>query len=159
MLLVMNIQPPTVESTARNTINETLDGFAALSRVQAKQTLDDVSCLKGTDPRGSHKAAIGKLQKVIFKDLLILKVQETLDELFSKDQLPFRLTAYDVKKLGFDDYMVAFYDSRIHSITFTLRSGSSFKEIVRSAVLQQVARLEKPFAVIESARHKKAAGK
>lgn len=114
------------------------------------QTLDDVSCPKGTDPRGSHKAAIGELQKVIFKDFLILKVQETLDELFSKGQLPFRLTAYDVKKLTFDEYTVPFYDSRIHSITFTLKTGASFKEVVRAAVLQRVARLEKPFAVIES---------
>jgi hypothetical protein len=159
MLCIMNIQPPTFDSTARMAIDETLHGFAALSRVQAKQTLDDVSCLKGTDSCGSHKAAIGKLQKVIFKDLLILKVQETLDELFRKDQLPFRLTAYHVKKLGFDEYTVAFYDSRIHSITFTLKTGASFKEVVRAALLQRVARLEKPFVVIESARHKKAAGK
>ena len=153
----MNIQPPTFDSTARSAINETLDGLAALSRVQAKQTLDDVSCLKGTGPRGSHKADVGKLQRIIFKDFLILKVQETLDDLFSKGQLPFRLTAYDVQKLTFDEYKVPFYDSRIHSITFTLRTGASFKDIVRSAVLQRVARLERPFAVIESGCRKTAA--
>jgi hypothetical protein len=152
MLSIMNIQPPTFDSTTRMAINETPHGFA-----EAKQTLDDVSCLKGTGPRRSHKAAIGKLETVIFKDFLILKVQETLDELFRKSQLPFRLTAYDVKKLGFDAYTVPFYDSRIHSITFTLRTGASFKEVVRSALLQRVARLEKPFAVIESGSHKTAA--
>lgn len=151
MLCIMNIQPPTFDSTTRMAINETLEGFAALSRVRAKQTLDDVSCLKGTGPRGSHKATMGKLEKVIFKDFLILKVQQTLDELFSKGQLPFRLTAYDVIKLTFDEYTVPFYDSRIHSITFTLKTGASFKEVVRSAVLQRVAQLEKPFAVVESA--------
>jgi hypothetical protein len=139
----MNIPTPTFDSTPRRAINETLDGFAALSRVQATQTLDDVSCLKGIGPRASHKAAIGTLQKVIFKDFLILKVQDTLDDLFSKGQLPFRLTAYDVKKLTFDEYTVPFYDSRIHSITFTLKTGASFKDVVRSAVLQRVARLEK----------------
>jgi hypothetical protein len=157
MLSIMNIQPPTFDSTAQMDTNETLHGFAARSRLQAKQTLDDVSCLKGTDPRGSHKAAMGKLQKVIFKDFLILKVQETLDELFSTGQLPFRLTAYDVKKLSFDEYTVPFYDSRLHSISFTLKTGASFKEVVRLAVLQRVARLETPLAVI--ARHKAAAGK
>jgi hypothetical protein len=157
MLSIMNILPPTFDPTAQMATNETLHGFATLSRRQAKQTLDDVSCLKGTDPRGSHKAAMGKLQKVIFKDFLILKVQETLDELFSKGQLPFRLTAYDVKKLSFDEYTVPFYDSRLHSIRFTLKTGASFKEVVRLAVLQRVARLERPLAVI--ARHKAAAGK
>ena len=140
-------------------INETLHGFAALSRVRAKQILDDVSCLKGTGPRGFRKATIGKLEKVIFKDFLILKVQQTLDELFSKGQLPFRLTAHDVIKLTFDEYTVPFYDSRIHSITFTLKTGASFKEIVRSAVLQRVALLERPLAVIESGRRKAPAGK
>ena len=149
MLCIMNIQPPTFNLTTRMAISETLHGFAAQSRAHAKQTLGDVSCLKGTSPRRSHKAAIGKLEKVIFKDFLLLKVQQTLDELFSKGQLPFRLTAYDVKKLTFDEYTVPFYDSRIHSITFTLKTGASFKEVVRAAVLQRVAGLEKPFAVIE----------
>ena len=150
MIRIMNIQPPTFNSTARMAINETVDGFAALSRVQAKQTLDDVSCLKGIGPCGSDEAATGKLQEVIFEDFLILKVQQTLDELLRNGQLPFRLTAYDVKKLGFDEYTVPFHDSRIHSITFTLKTGASFKEVVRSAVLQRVAHLEKPLAMIES---------
>jgi len=141
MIRIMNIQPPTFNSTARMAINETVDGFAALSRVKAKQTLDDVSCLKGIGPRGSHEAATGKLQEVIFEDFLILKVQRTLDELFSKGQLPFELTAYGVRKLGIDEYTVPFHDSRIHSITFTLKTGASFKEVVRSAVLQRVAAL------------------
>ena len=141
MLGIMNIQTPTFDSAARMAINETVDGFAALSRVQAKQTLDDVSCLKGIGPRGSHEAATGKLQEVIFEDFLILKVQQTLNELFSKGQLPFELTAYGVRKLGIDEYTVPFHDSRIHSITFTLKTGASFKEVVRSAVLQRVAAL------------------
>jgi hypothetical protein len=142
----MKIQTPTPNSTARSAPTETLVGFATLSREQAKQTLDDVSCLKGTDLRSSRKAEIAKLQEVIFKDLLILKVQETLDELLRSGQLPFRLTAHDVKKLAFDEYSVPFYDSRIHSITFTVKTGASFKELVKLAVLQRVARLEKPFA-------------
>ena len=141
MLGIMNIQTPTFDSAARMAINETVDGFAALSRVQAKQTLDDVSSLKGIGPRGSHEAATGKLQEVIFEDFLILKVQQTLNELFSKGQLPFELTAYGVRKLGIDEYTVPFHDSRIHSITFTLKTGASFKEVVRSAVLQRVATL------------------
>ena len=146
MLCIMNIQTPTFDSATRMAIDEAVDGFAALSRVQAKQTLDDVSSLKGIGPSGSHDAATGKLEEVIFEDFLILKVQQTLDELFRRGQLPFELTAYGLRKLGIDEYTVPFHDSRIHSITFTLKAGASFKEVVRSAVLQRVARLEKPFA-------------
>ena len=140
----MSKQTP-FELTARTAVDETLDGFAALSRVQAKQTLADVACLKGSGPCGSHEAAIGTLQKVILQDLLMLKVQETLDELLSNGQLPFSLTAYDVKKLTVDDYTVHFHDSRVHSISFALKTGASFKEVVRAAVLQRIATLENPF--------------
>ena len=142
----MKIQTPTPDSTARSALTETLVGFATLSREHAKQTLDDVSCPKGSALRSFQKTETAKLQEVIFRDLLILKVQETLDELFRSRQLPFRLTAHDVKKLAFDEYTVPFYDSRIHSITFTVKTGASFKEVVKLAVLLRVARLEKPFA-------------
>src|SRR6185503_11506107 len=142
----MNTQTPTLDSTALSTLTETLVGFATPSRKHAKQTLDDVSRLKGSALRSFQKTEIAKLQEVIFRDLLILKVQETLDELFRSRQLPFRLTAHDVKKLAFDEYTVRFYDSRIHSITFTVKTGASFKEVVKLAVVQRVARLEKPFA-------------
>jgi len=142
----MNTQTPTLDSTAPGALTETLVGFATLSREHAKQTLDDVSRLKGSALRSLQKTEVAKLQEVIFRDLLILKVQETLDELFRCRQLPFRLTAHDVKKLAFDEYTVPFYDSRIHSITFTVKTGASFKEVVKLAVLQRVARLEKPFA-------------
>src|SRR5258705_7670444 len=141
MLGVMNIETPTFNSTTRIGINETLDGFAALSRAPAKQTLDDVSLLTDIGPRGSQSAAMAPLTEVFFEDFLIIRVQQTLDELFSKGQLPFELTAYGVRKLGIDEYTVPFHDSRIHSITFTLKTGASFKEVVRSAVLQRVAAL------------------
>ena len=141
MLGIMNRQTPTLNSTARMAINETLGGFAALSRAPAKQTLNDASPLTDIGSRDSHSAAMSPLPEGFFEEFLILKVQQTLDELFSKGQLPFELTAYGVRKLGIDEYTVPFHDSRIHSITFTLKTGASFKEVVRSAVLQRVATL------------------
>jgi hypothetical protein len=141
MLGSMNMLTPTSNSTTRMAIDKTLDGFAALSRVQSKQTVDDVSLLTDIGPRGSHSAAMTPLPEVFFEDFLIRKVQETLDELFSKGQLPFRLTAYDVKELDIDEYTVPFHDSRIRSITFTLETGVSFKQVIRSAVLQRVRAL------------------
>ena len=66
-----------------------------------------------------------------------LKVQETLDELFCEHLIPFELTAYKVNADG-AEYIVPFYDSRIHSIRFPLKDGGYFKEVVRAAVLDAV---------------------
>jgi hypothetical protein len=67
-----------------------------------------------------------------------LRVQETLDELFSERLIPFALTAHKVNADGTGEYVVPFYDSRIHSVSFSWRAGGSFKEIVRAAVLDRV---------------------
>ena len=67
-----------------------------------------------------------------------LRVQETVDELFSEHLIPFKLTAYRVRTDGLGKYEVPFRDSRIHSIRFSWTDdGLSLKEVVRSAVLKQ----------------------
>ena len=70
-----------------------------------------------------------------------LRVQETLDELFSEHLIPFELTAYKVNADGPGDYVVPFYDSRIDSMEFSCTEGGSIKEIVRAAVLARVRRM------------------
>jgi hypothetical protein len=70
-----------------------------------------------------------------------LTVQETLDELFSEHLIPFRLTAQKVNSDGCDEFSVPFHDSRIHSVTFCWKRGRAFKEVVRAAVLERVARM------------------
>ena len=67
-----------------------------------------------------------------------LRVQETLDELFSERMIPFELTAYKVNADGLGEYVIPFYDGRIHSVRFSLKEGKSFKEVVRAAVLDRV---------------------
>lgn len=89
--------------------------------------------------------------RVTLKDSLKLKVQETLDQLFSKALLPFRLTAYDVKNLESGEYMVPFHDSRIRSITFSTKLGASFQDVVRAAILQRVEELDGPFEAMRVA--------
>ena len=74
-----------------------------------------------------------------------LRVQETLDELFDERLLPFELTAYHVNAEGAGEYVVAFYDSRIHSIKFSWKDEGRLKEIVRAAVLDRVNKLGGPF--------------
>jgi hypothetical protein len=55
--------------------------------------------------------------------------------------IPFKLTAYKVNADGFGEYVIAFHDSRLHSVRFSLKDGRSFKEVVRAAVLDRVKRM------------------
>ena len=74
-----------------------------------------------------------------------LGVQETLDELFCEHLIPFELTAHKVTADGPGEYEVPFYDSRIHSMRFSWTvGGSSFKEVVRAAVLDRTRRMDGP---------------
>jgi hypothetical protein len=70
-----------------------------------------------------------------------LRVQETLDELFSEHLIPFELTAHKVDAESGGEYVVPFYDSRIHSIRFSWKEDGSFREVVRTAVLARVKRM------------------
>ena len=72
-----------------------------------------------------------------------LRVQTTLDDLNREHLIPFKLTAYGVTADGPGNYVVPFYDSRIHSFEFSWRDGDglSFKDVVRSAVLKRVERM------------------
>lgn len=74
-----------------------------------------------------------------------LRVQETLDELLSEHLIPFALTAQKVNAEGPGTYVVPFYDSRIHSFRFSWTNcGLSFKEIIRTAVLERVKDMDSP---------------
>jgi hypothetical protein len=74
-----------------------------------------------------------------------LRVQATLDELISEHLIPFKLTAQRVNADGPGKYVVPFYDSRIHSFEFLWTDGgSSFKEVVRAAVLDRVKSMDSP---------------
>jgi hypothetical protein len=70
--------------------------------------------------------------------------QQTLDELFAAGLIPFALSARVVDSLGCEEYIVRFQDERLNSVDVSLPEGSSFKEMVRIAVLDRVARLSDP---------------
>ena len=65
----------------------------------------------------------------------LLRVQETLDELFMERLIPFRLTAHKVNPDGPGDYILPFCDSKIDSVSFSWKNGESFKEVLRSAIV------------------------
>lgn len=73
-----------------------------------------------------------------------LGVQETVDELFGEQLIPFKLTAYKINAEGFGEYVVPFHDSRLHSIRFHWRGEGSLKEVVRTAMLDHVEKMTGP---------------
>jgi hypothetical protein len=76
---------------------------------------------------------------------ITLRVQATLDELSSEHLIPFKLTAQRVNSDGPGKYVVPLYDSRIHSFEFSWTDGGlSFGEVIRSAVLDRVKRMDGP---------------
>ena len=66
-----------------------------------------------------------------------LIAQSTLDELFRKGFLPFKLVAHRVQQHG-DECVVQFYDSRLHSVTINTKTGHDFTDLFRAAVLEGV---------------------
>ena len=74
----------------------------------------------------------------------MLRTQETLNALFREHLIPFEWTAYDVSATELGEYIVAFYDARIHSVRFSLKRGDSVNDVVRSAVLECTHRMSEP---------------
>jgi hypothetical protein len=62
-----------------------------------------------------------------------LRVQETVDELFSERLIPFKLTAYNVSGNSLGEYVVRFHDSRLHSIRFSSEEGQCLLDRVKGA--------------------------
>jgi hypothetical protein len=68
------------------------------------------------------------------------EAQEILDELWNEKLIPFELTIRSVTE-GVGEYIIRFYDSRIHLVHVPLADGHPFKHQVRSAVLERVAKV------------------
>ena len=68
-------------------------------------------------------------------------VQDTLDQLFKESLIPFKLTAYNVKEETPGEYLVSFFDSRLHSVRFFLRIGESLDAAVRIVVRARIGML------------------
>ena len=71
------------------------------------------------------------------------EAQQVLDELWDEKLIPFPLNVGKITKAS-AEYTIHFYDSRIHSARVPLTRGHSFRELVRSAVLDRVAKMSGP---------------
>jgi len=77
-------------------------------------------------------------------DPLKLEAQQALNELWKEQLVPFKLI---VGKIVVDDssgYTLHFFDSRLRSVSVPWQAGQSFKDQVRAAVKERVARLSGP---------------
>ena len=71
------------------------------------------------------------------------EVQQVLDELLAEKLIPFPLNVGKITKAS-AEYTIHFYDSRIHSARVLLTRGQSFRDLVRSAVLDRVEKMSGP---------------
>ena len=68
------------------------------------------------------------------------EAQQVLDELWSEKLIPFALNIGKITRAS-SEYTIHFYDSRIYTASVPIIEGHSFKEMVRAAVLDRVAKL------------------
>jgi hypothetical protein len=73
-----------------------------------------------------------------------LKAQTILDELFAEHLIPFELSARQVDRIGSEEYIFRFYDSRLRSIDISWGQGQSFRDVFMASVLDRVKRLSGP---------------
>ena len=71
------------------------------------------------------------------------EAQQVLDELLAEKLVPFPLNVGKITKAS-AEYTIHFYDSRIHSARVPLTRAHSFRDLVRSAVLDRVAKMSGP---------------
>ena len=71
------------------------------------------------------------------------EAQLVLDELWREKQIPFKLSVGKLTKASCH-YTIHFYDARMRTADVDLIPKSSFKNMVRAAVLARVAKLSGP---------------
>ena len=71
------------------------------------------------------------------------EAQQVLDELWSEGLIPFSLNVGKITKAT-AEYTIHFYDSRLRTARVPLTDGHSFRDMVRQAVLDRVAKMSGP---------------
>ena len=79
------------------------------------------------------------------------KVQQVLDELWNKKEIPF---APSVGKITKDctEYTIHFHDARMRTVCVSLGDNHSFQDLVRTAVLERVTKISGPLKDWHKAR-------
>lgn len=77
-------------------------------------------------------------------DPLKLEAQHALDEMWKEKLVPFMLTVGKIVAEDPSQYTIHFFDSRLRSVSVPWQAGQSFKDQVRTAVKERVAKLSGP---------------
>ena len=77
------------------------------------------------------------------------EAQQVLDELWSEKLIPFALNIGKITR-GSSEYTIHFHDSRIHTASVPVIEGRPLKEMVRSAVLDRVAKISGPLSAAKT---------
>ena len=71
------------------------------------------------------------------------EAQQVLDELWNEKLIPFALNVGKITKAP-GEYTIHFHDSRIRTARVPLNRSHEFRDMVRSAVLDRVAKVSGP---------------
>ncbi len=86
---------------------------------------------------------------------LRLEAQSTVEDLWSSNLIPLKLEVRKIDSLGFGEYILRFYDSRLRSVDVSWKKGEPFGELVRCAVLARASRIQ--MTVADKPSHSEAA--
>lgn len=86
------------------------------------------------------------------------EAQQVLDELWREKLIPFSLNVGKITKAA-AEYTIHFYDSRIHTARVPLTEGHSFRDMVRVAVLDRVAKMSGPLQKSQKSTKKSSTAK
>ena len=78
------------------------------------------------------------------------QVQGILNEMWLEKLIPIALNVSKIKK-GHQKYTIHFYDSRMRTAEVLVPQGELLRDVIRSAVLAQVANLSGPLSLPEEA--------
>ena len=121
----------------------TLYRMCGLSPHQLRPTRSGNAVATSRNPLATHRRCrthYGVSMKTNIETIR-LRVQETIDELFSERLIPIKLTAYNVSGDGLGEYVARFYDSRLHSIRFSWNEGTYLRETIRAAILGPITKV------------------
>lgn len=82
---------------------------------------------------------------------LEVEAQQVLDELWSEKLIPFELNVGKITKAS-EKYTIHFYDSRLRTALVPLTKSHSFRDMVRSAVLDRVKKMSGPLKTTHTAK-------
>lgn len=75
----------------------------------------------------------------------MIDARSVLDDLWSTQLIPFKLSAHHIESLEVNEYRVCFCDSRLYSVDVSGMDEESLRHVLRVNLLARIAGLEGPW--------------